>query len=371
MTRKHKLAVLVSLSGEGGVERMVLNLVEAFAQVDGLEVQLVVLREESRHLRRLPASVRLVRLGVRHSLLAVPAISRYLRRERPDVLLAAKDRAGRAALLARRITGMDTPIYIRLGTNLSEAMQDKPAWQRWLRYAPMRRQYGAVDGVIAVSQGVADDVAGITGMPTERIHVVRNPVLTPDTLQSAAQPLEHPWFQPGQPPVILGMGRLTRQKDFPSLLKAFAQVRAQVEARLVILGEGRGRDALLALADELGVRADVDLPGFDPNPYRWLARTRLFVLSSAWEGSPNALTEALALGVPVVSTACPSGPDEVLQQGRFGPLVAVGDVPAMADAMLHTLQQPLPADTLKSAVVEYEAGTSARRYLQVMKLDVA
>lgn len=366
--KPRKLAVLISFSGEGGVERMVLNLVDAFARVPDIQVDLLVLREDSQHLGSLPDNVNLVRLGVRHSLLAIPAIGRYLRRARPDALLVAKDRAGRAALLARRLFGASTPIYIRLGTTLSEAMKGKSGLARWPRYTLMRWLYPLVDGVVAVSQGVADDTIGITRLPPSRVHVIRNPVITRDIAARALEPLDHPWFQPGQAPVILGMGRMTRQKDFPTLLRAFAKVRAEQAAHLVILGEGRDRQKLLDLAESLGIGGDVALPGFMSNPYPWLAHASLFVLSSAWEGSPNALTEALALGTPVVSTLCPSGPDEILADGRYGPLVPVGDVDAMAAAMLQVLRRPPASAVSKEAVTEYNASTSAGRYLALMGL---
>lgn len=369
MNAPRRLGVLISFSGEGGVERMVLNLVEAFAARPDLRVDLVMLREHSRHLAELPASVNQVRLGVRHSQASIPAIARYLHAARPDALLVAKDRAGRAALLARALARVPTPIYIRLGTTLSEAMKGKSGLSRWLRYQPMRWLYPKANGVIAVSNGVAEDIRAITGLDPARIQVIRNPVITPVLAARAAESIAHPWFAPGQPPVVLGMGRLTRQKDFPTLLRAFARVRAELPARLVILGEGRDREALLSLARSLAIDADVDLPGFMANPYAWLARARLFVLSSAWEGSPNALTEALALGIPSVSTACPSGPDEILDQGRHGPLVAVGDVPAMAQAMRALLRAPPPPDGLRAAVAEYNVETSAARYLTFMGLS--
>ncbi len=363
-----KLAVLASFSGEGGVERMVLNLVDAFATMPGLAVDLVVLREDSRHLDRLPANVNLVRTGVRHSLPSVPAIAGYLRRARPDAMLVAKDRAGRAALLARALSGARVPIHIRLGTNLSEAMKEKSGLARWLRYRPIRALYPLADGIVAVSAGVAEDVLAITGLAPERVTVIRNPVITPALAARAAEPVEHAWLAPGQPPVVLGMGRLTRQKDFPSLIRAFAWLRQRRPARLILLGEGRDRAALAELAAGLGVTDDVAMPGFIANPYPWLARARLFVLSSAWEGSPNALTEALALGVPAVSTDCPSGPREILDGGRHGPLVPVGDVDALARAMLATLDAPPAPAALQAAVAEYNAATSARRYLERMGL---
>ena len=360
--------MLISLSGEGGVERMVLNLVHVFAGVDGLAVDLVLLRDESRHLRGLPASVRVVRLGVRHSALAAPAIARYLRRERPDALLVAKDRAGRAALLARRLAGVPTRVVVRLGTTLSEAIKDRSAPRRWLRYLPIRVLYRQADAIIAVSDGVAADVTATARLPAGQVRVVRNPVITPALYRDAGEAVDHPWLADPAVPVVMGIGRLTRQKDFPTLIRAFAALRRVRPLRLIILGEGRDRAPLEQLAAREGVGGDVALPGFQPNPYAWLARARLFVLSSAWEGSPNALTEAMALGVPVVSTDCRSGPRELLAAGRFGPLVPVGDADALAAAMRETLDHPLPPETLKAAVAEYDAATSARRYLEVLGL---
>lgn len=343
-----------------------MNLVRGFVDL-GRRVDLVVMRAEGPHLTGLPAEVRLVRLGVRHSLLAPPALARYLRETRPSALLAAKDRAGRAAVLARALAGTDTRIVLRLGTNLSTAMADRPAIVRWLRYWPIRRLYPRVDQIVAVSQGVAEDTAKIARLPAGRIRVIRNPVISPGLLALAHAPCPHPWLEPGQPPVILGMGRLQRQKDFPTLVRAFAQVRRGRPCRLLILGEGSGRVRLEALVSELGIGADVDLPGFQTNPYAYLARAALFVLSSAWEGSPNALTEALALGTPVVSTDCPSGPRELLNNGRFGPLVAVGDEATLARAITAALDEHLPPDLLQTAVTEYNQAESARRYLELLE----
>jgi len=363
-----RLAVLASLSGEGGVERMVLNLVRAFAATPDLAVDLVLIREESRHLRDLPDSINVVRLGVRHSALAVLPLAAYLRRERPDALLAAKDRAGRAALLARRVARVPTRVVVRLGTTLSEAIKDKHRARQWLRYMPIRALYGWADAIVAVSEGVAADTVAIARLPRDRVRVIRNPVVTPDLARLAAEPVDHVWLADRAVPVVMGVGRLTAQKDFPTLVRAFARVRRVRPARLVILGEGRDRRALLDLAAAEQVADDVALPGFKANPYAWLARARAFVLSSAWEGSPNALTEAMALGVPVAATDCRSGPRELLAGGRFGPLLPVGDVAALAAAIVEVLDRPLPAETLEAAVREYDARESARRYLRVLGL---
>ncbi|MGD9299694.1 MAG: glycosyltransferase, partial [Thiohalocapsa sp.] len=181
----------------------------------------------------------------------------------------------------------------------------------------------------------------------------------------AALPCPHPWLDEAAQhaaPVLLGAGRLERQKDFPTLLRAFAALRGERRCRLVLLGEGAWRHRLTAEAAALGVAADLDLPGFQSNPYPFLARARVFVLSSAWEGSPNVLTEAMALGTPVVATDCPSGPREVLADGRFGRLVPVGDAAALAKAMAATLANPLPAAVLQHAVAAYRSDASAAAY---------
>ncbi len=311
-----------------------------------------------------------IQFATRHTLLAAPALARYLRDRRPVALLAAKDRAGRTAVLARALAGTATPITLRLGTTLSTAMAGRPALARWLRYAPIRLLYPRLDRIVAVSAGVADDTARIARLPRESIAVVRNPVITPELTAQAAAPCPHPWLDGTGVPAICAAGRLQRQKDFPTLIRAFAKLRAGRDCRLLILGEGSARPRLEALITELGLADQVALVGFQANPYAYLARADLFVLSSAWEGSPNVLTEALALGTPVVATDCPSGPAEVLDGGRFGPLVAVGDAAALAAAMGATLDQPLPAASLSAAVSEYAQATSARRYLEVMGLAV-
>ncbi|MBK1707658.1 glycosyltransferase [Marichromatium gracile] len=365
---KPVLAVFASFSGSGGVERMLVNLIRGLVDL-GQPVELLLVRAEGPHLERLPPEVRQIRLGVDHTQLAIPALARYLRRRRPAALLAAKDRAGRAAVIARALAGTDTRLVLRLGTHLSTAMAERDALARWLRYAPIRVLYPRLDGIVAVSEGVAADTARIARLEPARIGVIRNPVITPELAEQAAAPCPHPWLADAAPPVILGAGRLQRQKDFPTLLRAFARVHAErPECRLMILGEGGGRARLERLARELGIGAAVALPGFQHNPYAFIARARQFVLSSAWEGSPNVLTEALALGVPSVATDCPSGPRELLDGGRYGPLVAVGDDQALARAMTATLDAPLPPATLRRAVAAYRQERSAAHYLEVLGL---
>jgi glycosyltransferase involved in cell wall biosynthesis len=219
---------------------------------------------------------------------------------------------------------------------------------------------------VAVSSGTADDLARAAKIPRERIQVIYNPVITPATDVLARQPPEHPWFAAGQPPVILGVGRLTWAKDFSTLIRAFAQVRQRRPVRLIILGEGEERSALTALAKELGVADEVALPGFRVNALSFMANSALFVLSSASEALPTVLIEALAVGARVVSTDCPSGPREILQHGRLGSLVPVGDVAAMSAAMVDALDRPASAVSLEP-LAPFTQDAAVDHYLRLIK----
>jgi len=235
----------------------------------------------------------------------------------------------------------------------------------------VQRAYSGANAIIAVSNGVADDLSHYAGIPRERITTIYNPIVSPTLLSQAKALLDHPWFQPFAPPVVLGVGRLHEQKDFPTLLKAFACVRAKQEAHLMILGEADAKRAqllteLMTLATQLGIADDVALPGFVPNPFAYMARAAVFVLSSAWEGLPSVLIEALACGCPVVSTACPSGPVEILENGKYGPLVPVGDDVALADAILSVLHTPPNRDWLRTRGAIFSVDCAADQYLAML-----
>ena len=363
-----KLAVLLSFSGAGGVEKMVMNLVREFAKKPEIALDLILIRAQGPHLSNIPENVNVIKLKARHTLTAIPELVEYLKKTRPEAMLVAKDRAGRAAVIARGPAGVSTRICVRLGTNLSTALEHRSPLSAWLRTAPMRFIYPKVDKVIAVSEGVRADTLSITGVDENRVCVIRNPVVTPEFIQKrdeAGFP-PHPWLSQKDCPVIMGAGRLSVQKDFGALLKAFGRVLKVRPVRLIIVGEGGKRRELEDLIRELGLEDSVLLPGFQADLYRWLKFANVFVLSSRWEGSPNVLTEALALGVPSVATRCPSGPDEILQNGLYGPLVPVGDDELMATGILSVLERPHPSEFLMRAVKEYRSDVSAERYWGVL-----
>ncbi len=360
---KPHIAIFLSFSGSGGVEKMVVNLAQGFFEL-GCRVDMVIARAHGVHLQLIPEGIRQIRLGKRHTLSNLPGLARYLKREKPDALLAVKDRGIKVAILARRIAGYKGTIVGRLGTTVSEAICGKGVFRRYLWYGSMRLFFPALDHVVAVSEGVAQDILAITGLPETRVTAIPNPVVTPELNLLAGEDIDHPWLRKPVPPVVIGMGRLTEQKDFFTLIRAFFEARKERTCRLIIVGEGRQRESLSKLIADLDLEKDVSLPGFVSNPYAWLSRSSLFVLSSKWEGSPNALTEALALGIPVVSTNCRSGPNEILKGGKYGELVAVGDWKALGQSISRTLAHPLPSEFLKEASAPYTVKASCSAYLE-------
>lgn len=278
---------------------------------------------------------------------ALPALVAHLRQSRPEALLTATPFMNVEAGLALRLAGVPTR---HLASEHNHVTADHP-FARGLagRLLPgaLRATYARAQAVVAVSEGVAADMARRAALPAGRVRTIYNPAGPPDIAARAAEPLDHPWLAPGAPPVVLGMGRLSPAKDFPTLIRAVALARRQRHLRLVILGErlrpektARRQAELMALARDLGIGDDVLLPGHVPNPYAWLARAALFALSSVNEGFSIAVAEALAVGCPVVATDCPSGPAEILEGGRHGALVPMRDPEAMAAAILRTLAHP-------------------------------
>jgi glycosyltransferase involved in cell wall biosynthesis len=262
----------------------------------------------------------------------------YLRRGRPRALVASMSHAN-LVLWAGNLARRATLVVVTVPNTMSRSTSQQGRLAEWVWPCLLWTFYPWASAVVAVSQGAADDLARTAGLRRERVWVVYNPVITPTLLASARQAPDHPWFVGDGPPVILGVGRLTPQ-DFTTLITAFAGVRRHRNARLMILGAGENRSRLEALVSELGLAQDVALPAFRDNAAAYMARSALFVRSSAWEGMPTVLIEALAAGAAVVSTDCASGPREILQDGRLGRLVPVGDSVALTDAILDALGRP-------------------------------
>ena len=363
------IAIFLRCLYSGGAERVVLNLARGFVR-QGLKVDMVLAKACGSLLEQLPSEIRLIDLKAESKISTLPKLIKYLREENPASMLAALHYPCEIALLAKRIAGVPTRIVVSEHNHLS--LEAKRISQLSVRLTPLaaRLLYPWADGIVSVSQGVAEDLAKVTKLPKKRIDLIYNPVITPELFVKAREKINHPWFQPGEPPVILAVGRLHLQKDYPTLLRAFLKVRQLRRCRLVILGEGPEKDNLSNLVNQLGLQADVAMLGFVDNPYAYMANSAVFVLSSAWEGFGNVIAEALAVGTPVVSTNCESGPAEILANGKYGELTPVGDVKAMAEAILSVLAgntKQVDAQWLN----QFQLETCAEKYLKVLQLPVS
>ncbi|WP_026278810.1 MULTISPECIES: glycosyltransferase [unclassified Thioalkalivibrio] len=369
-TPSPRVALLFATSGHSGVDRVVTNLVREFGHYS-LEFDLLTLRGHGPYIDNLPPNVRRVPLRAAHRNTTLPALITYLLRHRPQALYTASHRLNRTALLARRLARPGMPVAIRMGMSISATLAEmKPSRARRLQRS-MQRWYPQADAVIAPSEGVGHDLNTLAGVPADRLHVIPNPIVTTDLINQAAAPLEDPWLQDSRTqdiPVVLGAGSLELRKDFSSLIRAFAKLRQRRPLRLVILGEGRERTNLEQLARDLGVEQDLRLPGFQYNPYAWMARANVFALTSRREGSGAVLVEALACGTPCVATDCPSGPAEILDQGTLGPVIPIGDIEALAQALDTLLTAPPDPTTLQAATLPFTAEASARAYLKALRL---
>lgn len=367
MNHNHIAIFIPDLRG-GGAERSMVNLATGFTEI-GLTVDLVLASASGPYLSLLPPSVKVVDLGVPRTVSALPKLVHYLRSTRPEALLSALDHANIVALLAKRVVGGNLRVAVSVRNTLSAEARDAGFFNSKILPKLVGILYPWADEIINVSGGVADDLANVTGIPRSRMRVIYNPVVSESMAAQARQAPDHPWLAPGEPPVVLAVGRLTPQKDYPTLLRAFAKARASVRSRLVILGEGDERVKLEELSKELGIDRDVSLAGFQENPFSFMARAGVFVLASRFEGLPGVLIQALACGCPVVSTDCPSGPREILDGGRWGSLVPVGDVDALAQAIESTLSRRASGEDLTPPAeswAPYEVVGAARRYAEAV-----
>jgi glycosyltransferase involved in cell wall biosynthesis len=272
--------------------------------------------------------------------MALLPLRNYIRRAQPDVILSAMNYANVVALWAKRFSRVKTLLVVSEHSTFSAAMQAPPNLRTRLALPTlMRLSYPLADEIVAVSRGVADDLVKHCGIPKERISVIHNPIRFDDILEKANDPVDHPWYRPGMSPVLLSVGRLHRAKDYPNLLRAFSIVRKKANVRLIILGEGKERSHLNTLTRHLNIEQDVDMPGFQKNPYNFMASSKVFVLSSKFESFSNVLLEAIACGCPVVSTDCPHGPKEIFEMTGVGRLVPVAHPELLADAILEALQE--------------------------------
>lgn len=362
-----RIALFVPSLNGGGAERVMVLLANGIAE-RGLPVDLVTLCSEGTYRNEVSPDVNVVNLSARRMLLSIFPLLKYLRKSRPFALISALDYANIIAVCAQKLSLVATRVVVTEHSTLSISCANADRGLGRLVPFLVRHFYKRAHGILAVSSGVADDLARVLDIDREAIRVAYNPVVTEKMITRSYETIDHPWLADGQQPFILAAGRLTGAKDFPTLIRAFKKLRDTDDVRLVILGEGSQREQLEKLVAELELEGTVLLPGFSDNPYAWMRRSALFVLSSAWEGFGNVLVEAMACGVPVVSTNCPSGPAEILENGKWGRLVPVGDADALAKAMHDSLTDAEPPSVITRSR-RFDVSNAVDEYLAAIHAD--
>ena len=355
-----KLAIFLMDLGGGGAERVMINLAHGFLD-RGMEVDLVLVKAEGPYLSQLSPQIKVITFNCSRLIFSLPALIKYLRKIRPAVLMSALEDTNLLALWASRLANVPTQVVVTVHNNLSREAQNSEQLKRQLTPRLVQIFYPWADKIVAVSAGVAKDLIKL-GLPLEKVHYIYNPIVTSGLKEKLQENLDHPWFLPGQPPVILGVGRLTKQKDFSTLMHAFSKVRHHKPVRLVLLGDGEEKTALETLAQSLGLAQEVSFLSFVANPYIYMSKASVVVLSSAWEGFGNVLVESMMTGTPVVSTDCESGPAEILADGKYGRLVSVGNTEEMAKAILDTFSNPPQREILEERANEFTLEKSISCY---------
>lgn len=365
-----KFAFFMPYFRDGGVETTTVRLANQLSR-KGHQTELLTFKHESPYLAE--SSLEVVDFDAKRTLTSVPKLVRYLRRERPDVLISAHHFANIIAVFARAISGVDVEMVVTERLQIDHVLAESRNPKDRLLPPLMRLTYPRADHIVSVSRDAGDALAEIIGVPPNRVEAIYNATLVDEIFEKAEEQVDHPWFAEDETAVILGVGRLKPQKDFETLIRTFAKVRNQRDARLIILGEGDRRQALTGLASELGVADDVDLHGFVDNPYRFMRNADVFVLSSRYEGMPNVLVEAAALGTPVVATDCPSGPRELLDDGVAGELVNVGAVDEMAESICYQIDNPEEGrsrlDAIQKKLDQFRPERTAERYINLVVQD--
>ncbi len=343
MNDKVKITFFIHSLNGGGLQKCVLTLIRELINL-GYLVEIIVASNVGLMTTEIPSDVSVVNLGIRlgqgRLLIAIIPFLFYCLKTKPSIIISSSTKVNSIALVAILLTRLKCWVIVSEHHLIFRSRSINQVQGRLIPFF-VRLLYQRANAIHVVSRGVALDLTAATGLDFSRIRVIYNPILTPELFIKSEEPLSHPWFSKNMPPVILGVGRFVNQeKDFTSLIYAYSLVKLKIDSRLVILGEGHERKQLQALITTLGLQDSVALPGFDINPYKYMKRASVFVLSSRMEGFGNVLAEAMALGIPVVSTDCPGGPAEILENGKWGDLVPVGDVAALAEAIERALIAP-------------------------------
>jgi len=360
-----KVAFLIPSFEGGGTERVIITLANGFAK-RGIDVFIISLNSKGAYQNEVNENVKIEILNTKRTIFSFIKIKNFLDKENPNILFSSIAHLNIFIIIVKRImVKSDRKFVIRESNTLSEIMKSNNNLKNIILCKLIRIFYPKADLIVSPSQGVADDLMKNYGIDKNKIKVIYNPIDHKFLLNMAKEPVDNYFINNKSPEkVIIGIGSLTKQKNFSSLIMAFYNIKRHHNYKLIILGEGKERSKLESLIERLNIRDCILMPGFVKNPFKYLINANVFVLSSIYEGLPNVLIQALLLGVPCVSTKCKSGPEEILNFGEYGQLVRINDHVEMSDAILNVLEGRLKQKNINGLEKKYNINKIINNYLE-------
>lgn len=361
-----KIAIFIPSLRGGGAERVMLNLASGLVSKN-YSIDLVVVKLEGQYINQIPQNIKVINLNSKRAITSIIPLIKYIKKNEPNVIVSAMGHINIVAIIAKLFMSNKIKVIITEHTTLSLAKKESKNLKEKITIKILKYIYQYSDAIVAVSKDVAKDMSSILNIPLEKINVIYNPIISDDLIKKSMENINESWFYPGEPPVVISVGRLTEAKDFDTLIYAFKKIYEKMKVRLVILGEGEKRSYLEKLIHDMGLDNDVKILGFVENPYSYMKRASVFVLSSKREGLPTVLVEALACGTPVISTDCYSGPREILQNGKLGKLVPVGDVDALANEIIKLLENKVENRMVLNELKDFTFESSVQKYIDLIR----
>lgn len=319
-----KVSFLMRSAQGGGAERVMISLANSFVE-KGYDIDFLFVHAEGPFLKELNKDINVIDLKSKRAIYSLIKLYIYLFKNKPDTLISALNYINLIAIFSCLFLFFKKPkVIITEHGTLSAVSKGLKGTGKAVPKL-MKFLYPYATKIVCVSNGVADDLAEQLDIDRKKIVTIYNPINFENINYKKDIPLDHPWARDNIP-IVLGAGRLVDVKNFPLLINAFLKVRAKIHCRLVIIGEGEKRQDLEKIIASSPFSDDILLYGFTDNPYQWMKLAEVFVLSSNTEGLPTVLIEALACGAKVISTDCPSGPREILDNGKFGVLIPIDNV---------------------------------------------
>lgn len=362
--KSNEITIYMPSLNVGGAERIILRLIDGILR-RGISVNLLLATKSGKLRQEIPQGTRIIDLDVKRNSYAVYSLVKYLKKNKPSVVLSHLHRANRIVLLAKMIANVNTRVFVVDHTTMSMAIRTYGIIERIVTLLSYKYLYPKATKMIHVSKGSARDMEKYLGLREGEVAVIYNPVVHKNNRESKKQ-IPHPWLQRGEPPVILAVGSLIEVKDYDTLIDAFVLVAKRIDCRLIILGDGKHRTYLEQKIELKGIKQIVHLPGYVQNVYEYLNYSSVFVLSSRYEALPTVLIEALSCGCPVVSTDCKYGPSEILEDGKYGMLVPIGDYQKLAESIFQTLINPPKREKLRLRGSEFSVEKSVDKYLNLI-----